>query len=184
MDLNKISKKIRLKVKMFLSSVEASFSYLNEYNYKVKTVSIATEYVVDNIINVFYENKELNRKILIQYQPYDIDEEIVDLISVTIYKGVGMNFQELDFDIYLEKYKPDLDIEKLSSPMKNSNYTFKENIKTSIAGYAYYLKDIGLNLINGVEWEEGLVLDWSSAESMLYQQQKKFLGNEDNESAD
>ena len=62
--------------------------------------------------------------------------------------------------------------------MKDNNDSFETNINKSLAGFAYFLKDTGAKLIDGSEWEEGLFYDWSSAEKMLYKEQKKRLDND------
>ncbi len=181
MVLNKVPKEIRPKVKVFLNAVDKHFSFLKNYNYKVKNIRIATEYAVDNIIEITYINKELNREIIIHYEPNNIDGDIIDLISVTFNNNRFNLNKELEFDIFIEKYNSKVDVDNLNYPAKNSKGSFKENMETSISGYAYFLKDIGINLVNGTEWEDGLVYDWSAVEDILYQAQKDVIYGGDND---
>ncbi len=56
--------------------------------------------------------------------------------------------------------------------------TFEENLQNSIDGFAYLLKDVAINIVEGKEWENGLTFDWSSAEKILYREQKRNLSND------
>jgi len=184
MVINKVPKEIKPKVKAFLNAVEIHFQFLENYNYKVSKIGIATQYVVDNIIEVIYQNDKLDRLIVIHYEPKDIDDNNIDLVSLSIFNGIKLLDKELVLKKYLKKYKSDLEIEHLTYPNKNGKDSFKENMETSISGYAYFLSDIGINLVNGIEWEDGLLYDWSAAEDMLYQAQKDTIYGDDNKDED
>ena len=181
MVLNKVSNDNRDKAKVFLNVVEKQFSFLKNYGYKFKEAKVATEYVVNDIVEVHYQNDELKRLIIIHYEPIDIDNKEIDLISISLFNGVTNLDKELVLKKYLKKYKSTLEIEHLTYPIKNNKSSFRENMKTSISGYAYFLKDVGENLIKGKEWEDGLIYDWSSAEDILYKAQKDALSDEDDE---
>ena len=172
---NKIPNELQSKVIAFLNAVDTHFSFLSDYGYTVKQERLATQYVVDNIIEVSYKNEDFDRIIRIQYEPKDLDNKDVDFISVSIFEVIRFLNKEIKFALYIKKYKPDFDIEHLSYCNKNKQASFEENIHTAIAGFAYLLKDIGINLVNCSEWEDGLTFDWSSAEKMLYEAQKKII---------
>lgn len=180
MVVNKVPKEIQPKVKAFLGSVEKYFSFLKDYNYVFNEAKIATEYVVDNIIEVSYKNEKLDRLIVINYEPNDIDNNVVDLVTVSLFSDIRLRNKELVLKKYLKKYKSDLEIEHLTYPSQNGKRSFEENMKTSISGYAYFLKDIGINLVKGTEWEDGLIYDWSAAEDILYKTQKNIIYGDDN----
>lgn len=175
MVINKIPNELRPKVTAFLNAVDVHFSFLSNYGYKIKEERIATEYTVKNIVEVLYKNEELDRVVLVHYEPINIFEQTVDLVSVSLFNGIKLLNKKLYLELYIKKYKPELDIEHLTYPNKNSKTTFEENMQTSITGFAYFLQDTGINLINGSEWEDGLIYDWSSAEKILYEEQKRIL---------
>lgn len=186
MVINKVPIKIRPKVKSFLNAVDKHFSFLiKDYGYEFKEAKIATEYVVDNVIEVLYQNEELDRLIIIHYEPIDIDQEEADFITLIIYKGIEFRKNKLEFDLYIEKHNSVYDTSDLNEVNKNNKASFDENMETSVSGYAYFLKDIGINLVNGNEWENGLVYDFKAAEDMLYQAQKDIIygekGDDDND---
>lgn len=176
MVLNKIPKELQPKVTAFLEAVDVHFSFLTDYGYKIKEEKIATQYAVKNIIEVLYKNEELDRIVIVHYEPNNIENNPVNLISISLFNGIKLLNKELELELYIKKYKPELDIEHLTYLSKNNKATFEENMQTSIAGFAYFLQDTGINLINGSEWEDGLIYDWSSAEKLLYEEQKRILG--------
>ena len=179
MVINKIPNELRPKVTAFLNAVDVHFSFLSDYGYLIKEERIATEYAVDNIIEVRYKNEDLDRVIIIHYEPKSIDNKDVNLISVSFFNGIKFLNRELGLEYYLKKYKPEFDLEHLTYFNRNSKATFEENIQTSIAGFAYLLQDTGINLVDGSEWEDGLTFDWSSAEKILYEAQKKIIYGDD-----
>ncbi len=107
MVINKVPKDIKPKVRVFLNAVEKHFSFLKDYGYTFKEAKIATEYVVDNIIEVLYQNEKLDRLIIIHYEPIDIDEEEIDNITIMFYKGIKLRNNKLEFDMFIEKYNTD-----------------------------------------------------------------------------
>lgn len=181
--INKISKEARPRVKDFLEVVSKYFQFLEEYGYNLREQRIATEYIVKDIVQVIYYNKSINRFIVIYYQPKDIDGEDVDLVTLSFYDDDDhiLSNNEILFSKYIEKYATEnnIDLEKLKYLNKNNKETFRKNMEASMSGYVYFLKDIGMKLITGEEWEKGLIIDISSAETMLYEQQKKELGKDD-----
>lgn len=179
MVLNKITSDFRHNVKTFFDLVDLHFSFLKKYGYRVKETRLATQYSVSNIVEVIFENTDLERIIVLHYEPNDLDGNAVHLISVSLFNRIKNQNKELELGLYIKKYKPELDIEHLKYPMKNYNGNFEESINKSLSGFAYFLKDEGINLIKGSEWEDGLFYDWSSAEKILYKEQKKNLGNSD-----
>ncbi len=180
MVINKIPKDIRPKVKVFLNAVDKHFSFLLVQGYTIKKIEKSTRYsVANNIIEVFYKNEEFDRLIIVHYDPGNSLEEGKDFIDVSLFKGEDLHFGQLKFDMYLEKYLSERNFDNLNYPNKNNKGSFKANMEASISGYAYFLKDVGENLINGKEWEDGLRFDWSSAEDILYKAQKDILRDED-----
>jgi hypothetical protein len=177
MVVNKVPKELQSKVKTFLEAVNTNFSFLSNYGYKIKEEKVATQYVVKNIIEVLFKNEELDRVVLIHYEPNDLNGNTIDLISVSLFNGIRLLNKKLLLELYIKKYKSDLKIEHLTYPSMNNKTTFEENMNTSLAGFAYFLHDTGINLVNGTEWEDGLIYDWSSAEKMLYNEQKRILGD-------
>lgn len=175
--INKVSKEVRPRVKDFLNVASNSFKFLEEYGYMLKEERIATEYVVNDVIEVIYQNEKLDKLIIIHYEPIDIEQKDIDYLTVMIYKGEKSYKNKLELDIFIEKYHSDFDTNVLSDVNKNNKKSFKENMEASMLGYAYFLKDIGIKLISGNEWESGLIYDLSSAEEIIYKQQKKGLGN-------
>lgn len=186
MVLNKVPKDIKPKVKVFLKAVDKHFSFLLEKGYVIKKIEKSERYsVANNIIEVFYKNEKLDRLVIVHYDPGLSSEERKDFIDVSIYKGEDLHFGQLKFDMYLEKYLSATDFDSLNYPRKNNKSSFKENMETSITGYSYFLKDVGENIIDGKEWEDGLRFDWSSAEDILYQAQKDIIyGKKDKDKED
>lgn len=178
MVLNKIPKEIQPRVKVFLDSADVYFSFLSNYGYKIKEERIATEYAVKYIVEIRYKNEELDRIITVHYEPIDVFEKESDYLSVFLFNGIKLLNKKLELELYIKKYRPELNIEHLTYPMKDNNDSFETNINKSLAGFVYFLKDTGAKLIDGSEWEEGLFYDWSSAEKMLYKEQKKRLDND------
>ena len=125
MVLNKVSKKVKPKVKIFLDTTDKYFSFLKDYGYVFKGAKIATEYVVDNIIEVQYQNEKLDRLIIVHYEPIDIDDEEVDNISVIFYRGIKLHNSKLEFDLFIEKHNPDFDTNNLNDINKNNKGSFK-----------------------------------------------------------
>lgn len=181
--INKISKSVRLNVETFFDVISKRFQFLKEYGYELKEKRIATEYAVEDVVEVLYYNKYINRLIVLHYEPKDIDGKFIDLLTLSLYNDDDhiLSNNEILFSKYIEKYASEnkIDLEKLDYPNLNGKETFKENLEVSISGYVYFLKGIGINLILGKEWEDGLKIDLSSAEEMLYKQQKKELGEDD-----
>lgn len=175
MDINKISEEAQTRVLVFLEAVDKSFSFLNEYGYTIKEERLAPQYVVKDIFEVLYKNEDLDRVVRIQYQFYGYEGNPINLVTVSLFKGVKFLNTELGLEYYLKRYKPEFDMKHLTYPDKNNKATFEENMETSIAGFAYLLQDICVNLINGSEWEDGLTFDWSSAEKIMYEAQKKIV---------
>ena len=176
--INELPKEIQSKVTAFLKAVDVCFVFLNDYGYIIKEKRIAKQYVVKNIIEVLYQNDELERVVLIYYQPNDIDGNEYNYISVSIYNEIKSFNKKLLLELYIKKYKPELDVKQLTYPNQNNKLTFEENILTCVSGFAYFLSDAGINLINGSEWEDGLIFDWSSAEKILYEEQKKLISGD------
>ena len=182
MVINKIPKDIRPKVKVFLNVVDKHFSFLLDQGYVIKKIEKSTRYsVANNIIEVFYKNEKSDRLIIVHYDPGENLEEEKDFIDISLYKGEDLHFDQLKFDMYLEKYLLETNFDSLNYPNKNNKGSFKENMEASISGFAYFLKDVGENLISGTEWEDGLRFDWSSAEDILYKAQKDILRDNDND---
>lgn len=177
---NKIPNELRPKVIAFLEAVDIYFSFLKDYEYYDIEQRVATQYVVKNVTEVLYKNEKLDRAIVIHYEPNNFEGKPIDLVSISIFDGIKFMIKELELELYIKKYKPEYEIEHLTYPNKNNKNTFKENMNTSVAGFAYFLKDTGMNLVNGSEWEDGLIFDWSSAEKILYKEQKRILGEDEN----
>lgn len=178
MVINKFSKEIRSKVKIFLDLIDRSFSFLENYGYNIKNERLASEFSVDDVVQVTYYNKEIDRLIAIQYEPKDIDGKSINLVTISFFKGDDPFLDdELKFDIYIRKYgnENQIDVLNLKYPDRNNESSFRKNLDISINGYLYYLKDIGISLINGDEWENNLIIDWSNAEKVIYNEQKKGL---------
>jgi hypothetical protein len=180
--INEVSAEVRPKVKEFLRLTDLHFSFLKNYGYNEKEEKIAKQYAVKNMIDVIYKNVHIDRAIVINFQPNKIDGSISNYLSVTFYKGIKFMDKELWLSLYIKKYKPDIDITLLNEIDKNNKPTFEENIAKAMSGFEYFVKDIGIGLVDGSEWEDGLIYDWSSAEKMLYDEQKRILGeNNENE---
>jgi hypothetical protein len=177
MVLNKVTPEIRPKVTEFFNAVDNHFSFLKNYGFTDIEKKIATGYAVKDVVEVLYKNSKLNKTILIQYNPYDVFGNNIDYLHISLFKGVEYSNNELVLKLFIKKYKPELDIEHLTYPMKDNNYSFEININKSLLGFAYFLKDTGVKLIDGSDWEEDLFYDWSSAEKILYDEQKKKLDN-------
>ncbi len=78
-------KEIKPKVEVFVNAAKYHFDFLKDYNYNIEKIGIATKYVVDYITEVVYQNDALDRKLVIHYEPIDIDNDVVDLVSIYIY---------------------------------------------------------------------------------------------------
>ncbi len=143
---------------------------------------IADQYVVKNVVEVNYRNLSLDRLVSIEYTPNTLDNKPENFIGVSLFKDIKLLKQELDFRLYVKKYHPDFEFTHLSYFMKNNKTSFEENLNISLAGFSYILQEMGENLLKGSEWENGLIVDWSSASSVLYKEQKRILGenNDDN----
>ncbi|MFP9097907.1 hypothetical protein ACLI09_02535 [Flavobacterium sp. RHBU_24] len=177
MDLNKITEETRPRVLSFLNAVKTHFSFLTDLGYKDIEERIATEYVVKNIVEIRYKNISLNQTINIHYEPNDINNKSVDLVNLFILKGDFMD-KKLNFALYLNKYYPEIETKHLSYPKANEIQTFDEAMQITSAGYSYLVKDVGLSLVKGLEWEDGLIYTWSSAAKSLYSEQKRILGED------
>lgn len=148
------------RTKIFLEMVNRFFSFLKDYEYQFKEIKLETDYVLEDIVEVLYENKNLNRLIVIHYEPNDSYGNKIDFISLSLFKDRILQTKELVFKKYLYKYRPDIQIEHLSYLRINNKATFEDNMRISISGFSYFLSDIGVNLLNGSEWEDGLIYDW------------------------
>lgn len=176
MVINKVPSKLKAKVASFLSSIDKHMVFLKDFGYNLQDIKIATEYAVDYVIEVIYRNEKLNRIMVIHYEPIDIDENTVDLLTLHFYNDKFMlDKNKLEFDKYLKKYIPEVDLQSLNYPNKNNRPTFEENIDISVSGYSYYLKESANDILIGMEWEDGLTFDWSSAEDVLYKAQKRII---------
>lgn len=173
MESNKITEELKPRISFFLEFVKMYFSFLQEFGYLDIEERIAEEYVVKNIVEVRYKNKFLNQIVNIHFEPIDIDNNPINLINLFILRNEGI--EKLNFELYINKYYPQIDTTHLSYPKKNEGQTLKTAIQISCAGYSYLLKDIGLDLLNGLEWEDGLIHTWSSASEILYKEQIRIL---------
>jgi len=177
--IDEIPTELRPRIIEFLKLTDKHFSFLNDYGYSVKEEKIAKQYAVKNIIEVVYKNPNIDRAIIIHFEPNDIFGVIANYLSVSFYNGIKFLDRKLLFELYIKKCKPDIDTTFLTKIDKNNKSSFEENLETAMAGYEYFLKDIGIGLINGTEWEDGIYLSWDSASKILYDEQKRILGNDD-----
>jgi len=182
--INEIPTEVRPRVSDFLRLTDAHFSFLKNYGYYEKEEKIARQYVVKNIIDVIYKNADIDRAIIIHFEPNDLDGSVTNHLSITFYDGIRLMNKQLWFNLYIKKYKPDIDTTLLTKIDKNNKSTFEENLETALTGFEYFIKDIGIGLIDGSEWEDGIFYDWSSASKILYDEQKRILGNDTKKKTD
>lgn len=185
MVINKITKEVKPRVKTFFKGVETHFAFLKEHGYIAIGERLPSGYAVKDIVEFLYINHSSGRAIIIHFEPNNLEGDSINLISINLYKGARMINDNLLWDkqlvlsLYVEKYKHEFDILHLTYPDKNKEDSFEKNLNISLSGWAYFLKDIGINLVNGSEWEDGLFYDWSSAGKMLYDEQKRILENDE-----
>ena len=177
----KVSRKNKLKVSAFVNATKKYFKFLEDYNYTLKSITTSKQHSVKDIIEIRFENEEIDRLILIIYEPDDIKGNVIDLLGISFYNGIKSLNKELVFEKFLEKYKPELEIEHLIYPNKNNKDSFDENVELSLSGLSYFIKEVGISLVDGTDWEDGLFYDWSSAQETLYKEQKKQLGDNESE---
>ncbi len=155
-DNSNYPKEIRPKVEVFVNAVKHHFGFLIDHGYRINKIGLATQYVVDHITEIIYQNDAINRKIVIQYQPINVRNENIDLISVFIFNTSLESYKgELRLTNYIEKHKLNMDIDHLYYPNKHGKGSFKENMEAGISNCASIVKEIWMDFINGSKWEEG-----------------------------
>lgn len=169
------------RISVFFKLVKENMSFLENLGYVDIEEKLATQYVVKDIVEVLYKNINLDRVIIVYFEPNSIDNTISNFLSVSIYNGIELMDRELLFILYINKYMPEVDVDCLTYIDKNKGNSFEENIQTSLAGYTFFLKEIGSQLLDGSEWEDGLYYSMASAEKLLYEQQKRIFGISDRE---
>lgn len=179
MNTKGIPKNVVFKLKTVVERVKLHFTEFQNYDFHFTAAEFDTRLVVDYPINISFSNSELKLKIIVRYQPFDIDKKEIDFISFEIHKEDDSE-DYIEFHRFIEKFHPNLGIDKdyLFYINKGKTGTFSENIDIVIQLYKMYLLEFGEDIVCGRKWENGLKFEWTEQLSkIIYDKQKEILSN-------
>ena len=161
MDLTNVPNNIASKLNSVIQSTKLHFDELSVFNYVFEEESFDTSLVVPYPINISFINVNLGLKVVVHYEPLDIDEVEIDLIAVDIQKIEDSN-DLIDFERFIEKYHSNLniDLDYLFYVNKGKDGSFSEKVDEVIQLNLKYLIELGEEIICGKEWHNDLKFDW------------------------
>lgn len=170
MEINNYPKIIKEQVEIVSKILKEQFDFLSDLGYQFNEIKNKTEGNTVKYITLWvFINKSINQSVVFYYQPLDVDNKYVNLITVKLYKPSTTIYENLlEFDYFLSDRYPRLDLKKLNFPMKNNQSSFKDNFELSISNYAVLLQTVGLNLLTQKEWANNLKFDYGLLDNFLY----------------
>ncbi len=124
---------------------------------------------------IWFDCKKLNRRLLVDFQPFDVIKTEINFISVRLYRYSEMDY--IAIGLLAEKHlRCTLYNEYLGKSMDRN---FPSNLSNSLNSISKYLLRYGLGFLEGKEWEAGLDYEITDETwDRLYDEQSKKINGD------
>ncbi|HET6243767.1 MAG: hypothetical protein H0V01_05560 [Bacteroidetes bacterium] len=174
-EIKNLPKDIGQKILIVVKNTKSIFQPLKSYDYVLEKIEFDKSLVIKYALNIIYSNHSANRKIIIHYEPIDIENKSIDMLTLHIIK-MNDSEKEIEFYRFLKKCDIQIDLDTLLYINHDKSWSFKENTKVVLKLNLLYLTTLAENIITGKKWEEGLKFKWDEQlEKMIYEEQKNIL---------
>ncbi len=156
--------------------VESTFSPLKNMGYEYVGTSDDTTVVVKHVMESVFTNTKVDRKVVMTYEPIDVERKDVDFLSLEIYK-LSSKREHIYVPEYLSQLEQvDANMEYLKYINRGKEGTFRQKASVSINLYWMYLMEFCKDILEGNAWHDGMGLEMTEDMwNVLYDKQKEIV---------